>query len=60
MTIFEPDPMALRIGHGRNRWARMVHRDCTASGVWPAYSTEIELIGLPIWAENQQKDVTQL
>lgn len=53
VTVVELDETALRIGHERNRLARQIYRDCTESGVWPAYSDDIETISLPAYAERR-------
>lgn len=50
VTVFELDREALRAGRERNARACEIYRDCTAAGVWPAYSSDVELIALPRWA----------
>jgi hypothetical protein len=60
VAVYDLDDYAIRIGRERNRRALEVYRDCTASGVWPAYSPEVETIALPRWAEylHEHEDVT--
>lgn len=54
VTVFEPDHVALRIGQHRNHQARLIYRDCTATGRWPAYWDDIALLPLPAWAEIRE------
>lgn len=49
IKVVELDEVALDIGRDRNEQAREVFRDCTESGVWPDYGSDIELISLPAW-----------
>lgn len=56
VNIIELDADALAAGRDVNRRAREVFRDCTASGVWPGYSTDIELISLPRYATYQLEE----
>lgn len=53
VTIAEVDIQALRIGRALNRQAIGIYRECTATGRWPAYSDDIVLTPLPVWAENK-------
>lgn len=50
VTVIELDAEAKQIGRDRNRRALEIYRDCSASGYWPGYSDEIELVSLPRWA----------
>jgi hypothetical protein len=52
VNVAEPDPLALRVGAERNRQAIDLYRECVEAGVWPGYSDEVELVGLPAWVEN--------
>ncbi len=52
VTVVEPDETALYIGRQLNAQALEIYRDCVESGVWPGYSDDIELVGLPGWAER--------
>lgn len=54
LTIFEPDPIALRIAAERNYMARAVYRHCTETGHWPAYVEGVAQLALPLWAERQE------
>jgi hypothetical protein len=50
VTVVELDTEARRIGRARTDRALEIFRDCTAAGVWPGYTDEIELISLPRYA----------
>lgn len=52
VRAFELDETSLKIGHDRNQLALETYRDCKAANVWPGYDDDIELIGLPSWAER--------
>lgn len=52
VAVYDLDDEALRVGRERNRRALERYRDCVESGVWPGYSTDIETITLPRWAEE--------
>lgn len=54
VTVVQLDEAAMAIASDRNRRAREIYRDCTATGIWPAYTTDIELLGLPAWAERRE------
>ncbi len=56
VTVVELDPDAVRIGRELNRRAIEVFRDCTASGIWPSYTNDIQLVALPRWAERQHEE----
>lgn len=50
VTVVELDTEARRIGRARTDRALEIFRDCTAAGMWPGYTDEIELISLPRYA----------
>jgi hypothetical protein len=56
VTVFQLDETAMHIGAQLNRRALEVYRDCTAADVWPGYSTDVEVIALPRWAERQHEE----
>lgn len=56
VATYSLDDVALAIGRYRNRAALERYRDCTASGIWPGYSAEIEEIALPRWVERQYEE----
>lgn len=60
VSVFEPDALALEAGRHYNRQARQVFAQCQASGHWPGYSDEVELISLPAYAQNKYFQETGL
>ena len=50
VNVVQLDEEARALGRARNRQAIERFRDCTAAGIWPGYSDDIELISLPPWA----------
>jgi PDDEXK-like domain of unknown function (DUF3799) len=58
VTIVELDETAWEIGRDRNRLARQIYRDCTASGIWPGYSSGIEIVSLPAYVERRHYEET--
>ncbi|MEL6985998.1 MAG: PD-(D/E)XK nuclease-like domain-containing protein, partial [Actinomycetota bacterium] len=56
VSVFELDHVAMQIGAIRNRWARDIYAECTATGHWPAYVPDHEphLLALPRWAEIRE------
>lgn len=50
VTVAELDAPALEVGRRRNDLAMQVFAECTATGEWPAYTSDVELITLPRWA----------
>lgn len=50
VAVYELHPDALRKGREDAERAMEIYGDCVESGVWPGYSSEIELIDLPYWA----------
>jgi hypothetical protein len=43
-------------GRAQGRKAIERFRDCTESGIWPGYTTEIQWISLPPWVRNRGED----
>ena len=56
VTVCELDHDSVESGRALVRHAIERYRDCTESGVWPAYTEAgaIELITLPRWARNRE------
>lgn len=57
VTLAQLDDDALAAGHAAMRRAIERFRDCTESGIWPAYSVPadaIETISLPRWAAAEE------
>lgn len=57
ITVGELDAEALRIGRHLNNQALGVFADCTATGTWPGYSTDVELLTLPRWAAYPYQEI---
>lgn len=53
VTICQLDVVAVKIGRYRNRRAIETYAECVASGRWPGYSDDVELVSLPPWIERQ-------
>jgi hypothetical protein len=49
ITIAEVDAPSLRVARTKNARALEVFAECTATGEWPPYSTDVELVSLPRW-----------
>ncbi len=52
VTVIQLDEAAERIGRELVREAIGIYRRCTDAGEWPGYSSDIEEIALPAWAER--------
>lgn len=46
----------LMLAAAKNRHARELYRDCTASGIWPGYADEPIYISLPTWASIRDEE----
>jgi len=53
VNVIELIPDAVRIGRNRNNRAIDIYRECTASGEWPGYGTDVVEIALPAWASRE-------
>jgi hypothetical protein len=56
VNVIELDSTALDIGRARNRAAIDRWLACIDQNVWPGYSTDVELVSLPRWAELQHEE----
>jgi hypothetical protein len=56
VSVVQLDAEAHRIGQRLNRRAIDVYTECTASGRWPGYSNEVELLALPYWYTRRFED----
>jgi hypothetical protein len=50
VAVYQLDADALDRGARRNRQALDLYAECESSGIWPAYSEDIETLSLPRWA----------
>lgn len=50
--------MALRVAAAKNRRARLIFAECTATGHWPGYGddTKADFVSLPPWAESRDME----
>jgi hypothetical protein len=55
VTVFEPDQESLRVGRELNHRAIDIYAECQSSGIWPGYSSDVELLSLPSWFVRQQE-----
>jgi len=53
VTVVQPDWPAMRIGQALNRKAVDIYVECVASGRWPGYAEDVEIVSLPAWAEHR-------
>lgn len=56
VLVAEPDAAALHIGRHLNRQALEIYAECQATGHWPGYSNEVELLSLPPWAARRHPE----
>lgn len=47
ISVYQPDAEAIEEGRRMMRRASEIFRDCTESGVWPGYPTEVQTLSLP-------------
>ncbi len=52
VTVCELDADALALGAALSRRAIEIYQECTETGEWPGYSTDIAHISLPPWAAD--------
>jgi hypothetical protein len=57
VSVVQLDPESEQIGRERNQRAIERYRDCAASGIWPGYTDDIELITLPPWQRSRGDDL---
>jgi hypothetical protein len=53
VTIVELDEPTLAAGHAMNRKAIDLFAKCRANDEWPGYTSRIEMVGLPAYAQRQ-------
>ena len=53
ITIHELDEIGLRLGRERVDRACALFAECTATGIWPGYSDDIELVTPPYWLTDE-------
>jgi len=53
VTVHELDEIGLRLGRERVDRACALFAECTATGIWPGYSGDIELVSPPYWLTDE-------
>jgi hypothetical protein len=53
ITVHEFDEIGLRLGRERVDRACALFAECTATGIWPGYSDDIELVTPPYWLTDE-------
>jgi hypothetical protein len=56
VSVIELDAEAKRIGRELNERAIRIFKHCTENDIWPGYSTDVELVGLPVWYQRQHEE----
>lgn len=54
--VVQLDAYTLQIAHAKNQRALQVYAECTATGAWPGYPTDITTVSLPPWAERTESE----
>jgi hypothetical protein len=52
VAVYQSTAAALRYGRVRNDLACETFAECVATDTWPGYSSDVEQISLPPWAER--------
>lgn len=55
VAVYNISEDAIRLGRKKNIERLQTYIECTQSGVWPSYPTEIKTIDLPAWAYGKRK-----
>jgi hypothetical protein len=56
VAVHQLDVEFQRMGKTLAREARRIYKECTASGVWPGYPEDVQLVGPPQWAAMQHEE----
>lgn len=54
--VVQLDAYTLQIAHAKNQRALQIYAECTETGVWPGYPTDITTVSLPLWAERTESE----
>lgn len=57
VTVVELNPATVHIGRRMGHWARQTYATCVETGVWPGYTDDVLLLGLPPWVERDYEGV---
>ena len=55
MSVAQLTEQDIDLGRQLARRAAEIWRDCTASGIWPAYPVEIQTVNLPPYARRRHE-----
>lgn len=53
VTVIQPDHTAMAIGRILNRQALGTYQQCITTGIWPGYTNDVAIVGVPAWVERQ-------
>lgn len=53
VAIYELESDAIELGRQKYKKALSIYKHCLATGEWPGYPTDIQIITLPTWAYNE-------
>lgn len=56
VAVHQLDVTFQQAGKTLAREARRIYAECTASGVWPGYPEDVQLVGMPTWAAMQHEE----
>lgn len=55
-TVLQLDTIYQSMGKAKAQRAREVYAECMASGIWPGYPTDVQLVAPPVWAAMQHEE----
>ncbi len=55
INVFQVSPGWLLMAEDRNTRARQIFKQCTETGIWPGYGTEVEMVFPPRWLETEHE-----
>lgn len=55
-AFYYADDAMIEAGRAQYRKALRTYADCVARNEWPGYSNQIEMISLPVWAQQQGEE----
>lgn len=56
VAVHQLDAVYQQMGKTLAAEARRIYAECTESGEWPGYDTNIQLVGPPVWAAMQHEE----
>lgn len=58
VNVIQLDAEAERIGRAQIRKAITTYKQCIDTDTWPGYSAGVELVGLPVYYQRQNEDIS--